>query len=175
MTLIPRVFFFIVFLKLVERLKVLQAQWAKKALLHFTRAFKRGWITGGHDSSEQRRYMESARWEVTPLVHMIVGCEACAFHLHYARVNPWALKDKTKLINLAIINIKNAKIIEVSQHSSKQCVSLISRFMTGRDLARKMSMLRHGILRSNCGPIFVCKLKVHYRRCSWFPCEQPDG
>lgn len=40
---------------------------------------------------------------------MIVGCEACAFHLHYARVNPWALKDKTKLINLAIINIKKCK------------------------------------------------------------------
>lgn len=48
MSIVPRVLLLIVFLELVERLQVLQAQRAQEALLHLPCALEGGHVAGGH-------------------------------------------------------------------------------------------------------------------------------
>lgn len=76
MPVVPGVLLLVVVLELVERLKVLQAQRAQEALLHFPGALEGGGITGGHGgggggmSSARRR---DAKWEIVDVVHMSRG------------------------------------------------------------------------------------------------------
>lgn len=87
MAIVPWVLLFIVVLELVEWLKVLEAQRAKKALLHFARALKGWWITGGHDSGVLRCWKGNAKREILVSTHMSRGEQHTPYWLHHAREN----------------------------------------------------------------------------------------
>lgn len=94
MAVIPRVLFLIVVLELVEWLKVLQTQRAKKALLHFPCPFKGRWVAGGHGS----RWLGSsrtARWHNPAKIHMSWGVHPTPFYLHSIWEYTWTIKRRT--------------------------------------------------------------------------------